>query len=120
MLVYCTRSALTKICHGGDKNFWMEGGQALMGGGVPPYWTALPPLPTLIRVINECLINGRFQVISSNIPILRGDISKFFDRESLRDGMNALCNCGIRSKMYRLLYTLNNDTVIRVKTAGRN
>ena len=31
--------------------------------------------------------------------------------------MNALYNCGIRGKMYRLLYTLNKDTVIRVRTA---
>ena len=31
--------------------------------------------------------------------------------------MNALYNCGIRGKMYRLLYTMNKDTVIRVRTA---
>ena len=57
--------------------------------------------------------------LSHNLPILIQlyDISKFFDRESLRDGMNALYNCGIRGKMYRLLYTLNKDTVIRVRTA---
>ena len=45
------------------------------------------------------------------------DISKFFDRESLRDGMNALYNCGIRGKMYRLIYNMNKDTKIRVRTA---
>ena len=45
------------------------------------------------------------------------DISKFFDMESLRDGMNAIYNCGIRGKMYRLIYNMNNDTQIRVRTA---
>ena len=38
------------------------------------------------------------------------DISKFFDRESLRDGMNAIYNCGIQGKLYRLIYNMNKDT----------
>ena len=45
------------------------------------------------------------------------DISKFFDRESLRDGMNSIFNLGVKGKLYRLLYNLNKDTVIKVKTA---
>ena len=45
------------------------------------------------------------------------DISKFFDRESLRDGMNAIYNCGIKGKLYRLIYNMNKDTKIRVRTA---
>ena len=45
------------------------------------------------------------------------DISKFFDRESLRDGMNAIYNCGIRGKLYRLIYNMNKDTKITVRTA---
>ena len=45
------------------------------------------------------------------------DISKFFDRESLRDGMNSIYNLGIKGKLYRLLFNLNKDTIIRVKTA---
>ena len=45
------------------------------------------------------------------------DISKFFDRESLRDGMNAIYHCGIKGKLYRLIYNMNKDTKIRVRTA---
>ena len=45
------------------------------------------------------------------------DISKFFDRESLRDGMNSIYNCGIQGKLYRLIFTMNKDTKIRVRTA---
>ena len=45
------------------------------------------------------------------------DISKFFDRESLRDGMNSIYHCGIRGKLYRLIYMMNKDTQIRVRTA---
>jgi hypothetical protein len=45
------------------------------------------------------------------------DISKFFDRESLRDGMNSIYNCGIQGKLYRLIFTMNKDTKIRVRIA---
>ena len=44
------------------------------------------------------------------------DISKFFDRENLQDGMNTLYNCGITGKLYRLMYEMNKKTVLRVKT----
>ena len=54
-----------------------------------------------------------------DFPILAQlyDLSKFFDRESLRDGMNAIYNCGIKGKLYRLIYNMNKDTKIRVRTA---
>ena len=45
-------------------------------------------------------------------------MSKFFDRESLRDGMDAIFNFGIRGKLYRLLFNLNKDTRISVQTAA--
>ena len=38
------------------------------------------------------------------------DISKFFDRESLRDGMNTIYKSGIQGKLYRLWYNLNKKT----------
>ena len=44
------------------------------------------------------------------------DISKFFDRENLKDAMDALNSCGITGKLYRLLFMMNKDTVIQVKT----
>ena len=43
-------------------------------------------------------------------------MSKFFDRENLKDGMNTLYNCGINGKLYRMIYELNKKTVLKVKT----
>ena len=45
------------------------------------------------------------------------DITKYFDREYLRDCMGELFNCGIKGKLYRLTYLLNKDTLISVKTS---
>ena len=44
------------------------------------------------------------------------DLTKFFDRENLVDAMDALYSCGVVGKIYRLIYMLNKDTVIEVKT----
>ena len=44
------------------------------------------------------------------------DIQKFFDREMLADGLDAIYNSGVRGKLYRLLYMMNKDTIIQVKT----
>ena len=56
---------------------------------------------------------------SFNLPVFVQfyDISKFFDRESLRDGLDALFHCGVQGKLYRLIYNMNKDTIIKVKTA---
>ena len=45
------------------------------------------------------------------------DISKYFDREYLRDCMGELYKCGVKGKLYRLTFNLNEDTKISVKTA---
>ena len=45
------------------------------------------------------------------------DISKFFDREHLRDAMDVLYNRGTRGKLYRLLFELNKNTIVKVRTA---
>lgn len=45
------------------------------------------------------------------------DISKFFDREMLRDCMDSLYSNGIRGKLYRLIYEMNKETRIKVRTA---
>ena len=45
------------------------------------------------------------------------DVAKFFDRENLQDGLDALYNYGVKGKLYRLLYNLNKDSKIKVKTA---
>ena len=44
------------------------------------------------------------------------DIAKIFDQEMLADGMDAIYNSGVKGKLYRLLYLLNKDTIIKVKT----
>ena len=45
------------------------------------------------------------------------DISKSFDREMLRDCMDSLYNSGIRGKLYRLIFEMNRETRIKVRTA---
>ena len=45
------------------------------------------------------------------------DISKFFDWEMLLDCMDTLYNNGIMGKLYRLIYEMNRETKIRVRTA---
>ena len=55
-----------------------------------------------------------------NIPLFIQifDISKYFDKEILKDAMDTLYRCGIRGKLYRLWYELNKDAQIRIKTAA--
>ena len=44
------------------------------------------------------------------------DISKFFDREMLKDAMDALYRCGIVGKLYRMIFEMNKRTVLTIKT----
>ena len=44
------------------------------------------------------------------------DIRKYFDKENLRDAMCALYSAGVKGKIYRLWYKLNEKTQIAVKT----
>ena len=44
------------------------------------------------------------------------DLSKYFDRESLVDGLNELYRNNVRGKVYKLLYEMNKDTRISVRT----
>jgi hypothetical protein len=46
------------------------------------------------------------------------DISKIFDRENLKDGLNALYSCGVHGKLYRLIFELNRKTCLKVKTGA--
>ena len=46
------------------------------------------------------------------------DVSKYFDKESLKDAMDTLYKCGIKGKLYRLWYEMYRDAQIRVKTAA--
>ena len=44
------------------------------------------------------------------------DLSKYFDRESLVDGLNELYRNNVRGKVYKLLYEMNKYTWISVRT----
>ena len=44
------------------------------------------------------------------------DIRKFFDKEMLRDALNALYSAGVCGKVYRLWYNLNKNTKITIQT----
>ena len=44
------------------------------------------------------------------------DVSKFFDRENLKDAMDSLYDSKVKGKLYKLVYMLNKDTEIQVKT----
>ena len=46
------------------------------------------------------------------------DIKKFFDKESLRDGMATLYKCNIPMKLYRLWFLMNRQTKIQIKTGS--
>ena len=54
-----------------------------------------------------------------NIPLYMAvyDLSKYFDKEILKDAMDTLYNCGVKGKLYRLWYEMYRDSQIRVKTA---
>ena len=55
-----------------------------------------------------------------NIPLYFQvyDLSKYFDKEILKDAMDTLYKCGIKVKLYRLWYEMYKDSQIRVKTAS--
>ena len=44
-------------------------------------------------------------------------LKKYFDRECLQDCLGELYRANIKGKLYKLLYELNKDTRIRVRTA---
>ena len=45
------------------------------------------------------------------------DISKFFDKEEISDVLGEAHKAGLTDKYYRLIYELNKDTIIKVRTA---
>ena len=59
---------------------------------------------------------GVFEKWKKAISIQFFDITKFFDKESLRDGLRELYKSNMKGKLYRLLYLLNKDTRICVRT----
>ena len=55
----------------------------------------------------------------SNIPLIiqTFDISRYFDRHTLLEAMHWLEDASVPSKCYRLVWKLNENTTVRVKTA---
>ena len=51
------------------------------------------------------------------IAIQQYDLAKFFDREALLDVQNELYKCQVKGKLYKLIYELNRDTRVTVRTA---
>ena len=45
------------------------------------------------------------------------DLKKYFDSENLKDALNSLYQCGIRGKEYNLIYELNKQNEIQIKTS---
>ena len=64
----------------------------------------------LKSVVDLCMQNDQ------TIFLSLFDISKFFDRENLRDCLNAVYKSGINGKLYRLLYEMNRNSRISVQT----
>ena len=57
-----------------------------------------------------------YELLKKPLILQLMDLTKYFDRESLKDCMSELYKCNIRGKLYRLLYQLNKNTEIQVKT----
>ena len=78
-------------------------------GGLPGHQSA-EHLFTLKSVISLFMSQGK--------PLLLNcfDLKKYFDSEVLVDAMDNLYKCGINGKLYRLIYELNKNNFIRIKT----
>ena len=51
------------------------------------------------------------------VALQQYDYSKMFDRENLLDGLNEAYKANVKGKLYKLLYELNKDRKIKVRTA---
>ena len=58
-----------------------------------------------------------YQQIKKPLILSFFDISKFFDSEVLEDALDACYDAGVIGKLYRLLYLMNSDAKIKVRTA---
>ena len=65
-------------------------------------------------VVQSCI--QLYNLCGKAVIVQLYDIQKFFDREMLRDCMDSLYNCGIRGKLYRLLFEMSKRTNIKVRT----
>ena len=55
-----------------------------------------------------------------NIPIIiqTWDVSRYFDRHTLLEAQEWLADCEVPEKFYRLMWKMNSNTTVQVKTAA--
>ena len=61
-------------------------------------------------------IIGLAEHCNRSIALQLWDLSKYFDRENLADGLNEVYRNNVKGKLYKLLFELNKDTRISVRT----
>ena len=59
-----------------------------------------------------------FQMLGKGLLMEFFDITKYFDKENLRDALNNVYKADVRGKNYRMWYQLNKNSKIRVKIPG--
>ena len=59
-----------------------------------------------------------YEMLHQPLIIQVYDLSKYFDKESLRDAMNSLHEANVRGKLYRLWYMMNFDNRVKVLTSA--
>ena len=59
-----------------------------------------------------------FQMLGKGLLMEFFDITKYFDKENLRDVLNNIYAAGVRGKNYRMWYKLNKNSKISVKIPG--
>ena len=57
-----------------------------------------------------------YDLLGIELLISLWDIQKFFDKENLRDAMDAIHRAGVATKLYNLWFMLNKKTKLRVRT----
>ena len=78
-------------------------------GGLPGHQSA-EHLFTLKSIIGLFLSQGK------SIIVNYFDLKKYFDSEVLLDAMDSLYKSNIKGKLYRLIYQLNKNNLIQIKT----
>ena len=58
-----------------------------------------------------------FQLAGLALILTCFDLKKYFDSENLKDAMNSLFHYGVKGKEYNLIYELNKQNRIQIKTS---
>ena len=63
-------------------------------------------------------VRSLYDMLGITVFMSLWDIRKFFDKENLRDGMNAVHCAGVSDKLYNVWFMLNERTKIRLRTGA--